>query len=58
MEAAIARLPAGYADALDAALGGASGDDLAMRLGIPLDSVGPLLRLATAKLVNLLHDGH
>ena len=51
---ALAALPTGYAEALHLRDQGEGVADIAEQLGIPVDSVDPLLRLAEAKLASLL----
>ena len=54
--AALAALPAPYATALIWRAEGATLADLADRLGVAPEAVGPLLRLAEAKLARLMQS--
>jgi len=51
---AIGRLPAAYANALRLYDQGHDNEAIADRLNLPPEAVGPLLRLATAKLQTIL----
>lgn len=54
--AAIAELPEAYAAALRARDEHLNNQDIAARLGIEVEAVAPLLRLAAAKLGSILAD--
>jgi DNA-directed RNA polymerase specialized sigma24 family protein len=54
--AAIAKLPEAYAIALRLRDEHLNNEDIAARLGIEVDAVEPLLRLAAAKLGGILGD--
>jgi len=51
---AIDRLPEAYANALRLCDQGHDNEAIAARLNLPLEAVGPLLRLAAAKLQTIL----
>jgi DNA-directed RNA polymerase specialized sigma24 family protein len=55
-QAQIGRLPDRHLAALRAALAGFDDADIAMLLGIPVESVHTTLRLAAAKLARVLSD--
>lgn len=57
MQAAVAALPRVHALVLRGALAGFDEDELASLVGVPPESVRPLLRVAAAKLGALLADG-
>lgn len=52
--AAIGELPEAYAKAIRLADDGLEHEEIAERLGIAVESVGPLLRVAGAKLAHVL----
>jgi DNA-directed RNA polymerase specialized sigma24 family protein len=52
--AAIGELPEAYATAIRLADDGLEHDAIAQRLGVAVESVGPLLRVASAKLARVL----
>lgn len=53
---AIGRLPNNYADALSLFEAGMPAEAIATRLDVPIEAVGPMIRLAQAKLDRLLRE--
>ena len=58
IQAQLGRLPPGHLAVLRAALVGFDEEDIARLLDIPVESVPTTLRVAAAKLTNLLADRH
>ena len=54
LDAARRALPPTYLTALHCALGGADEDELARTIGVPVEAVPSMLRMATAKLASAL----